>query len=142
MARDIYYLNLEDIKELCFNLVTELLQFQEPIPEFETRFPAKLESVLETPRQTFGEDELYPTLFDKAACYFYFIIKNHPFLNGNKRMAIVTTYVFLKVNGYIFSAPWKIMYSFAIEMANSSEDHKKEFKKVLTFIKKYSKKSK
>lgn len=142
MAKDVYYLNLEDIKELCFNLVIELLQFQEPIPEFETRFPAKLESILETPKQTFGNDELYPTLFEKATCYFYFIIKNHPFLNGNKRLAIVTTYVFLKVNGYKFSAPWKIMYSFAIEVAHSTEDHKKEFKKVLNFIKKYSRKEK
>lgn len=135
-----HYLSLFEIKEICFSLVKEILRFKEPLPEFETRFPSKLESILETPKQTFEGKELYPTIFEKAACYFYFIIKNHPFLNGNKRLAIVTTYVFLKLNNYNLKAPWKIMYSFALETANSTENHKKEFKKAVKFIKKYAKK--
>lgn len=135
MDRSVYYLTLEDAKEICFNLVQQLLEFQEPVPEFETRFPMKLESILETPKQTFGEKELYPTIFEKATCYFYFIIKNHPLLNGNKRLAIITTYVFLRVNGYNFIVPWEKMYSFAIGIADSTKDHKKEFEEVIKFIK-------
>jgi death-on-curing family protein len=140
MVGPVYYLTLEDTKEICFHLVQQLLQFEEPLPDFETRFPAKLESVLEIPKQQFGENEFYPTIFEKSACYFYFIIKNHPFLNGNKRLAIVMTYVFLRFNHYNFKAPWKSMYSFAIELAGSTKNHKKEFKEVVIFIKSNSEK--
>ncbi len=136
----IHYLTLEEMKEICFSLVQELLQFTEPVPEFETRFPEKLESILETSQQTFNNVELYPTIFSKAACYYYFIIKNHPFLNGNKRLAIVATYVFLRINGYKLSVPLQTMYSFAVRVANSTVDHKKEFQEVELFIKRYTNK--
>jgi len=141
MAKKIYYLTLEDIKEICFNLVTQLYQFEEPVPDFETRFPEKLESILSMPMQKFAGKELYPNLYEKAACYFYFIIKNHPFLNGNKRLAIITTFIFLKINDYSLISPWNEMYYFALNIAGLTEDHKKEFGKVVTFIKKYSHKS-
>lgn len=136
--KDTYYLSLEDIKEICFNLVLQLYQFEEPLPNFETRFPSKLESILEIPKQKFAGEDLYPSIYDKAACYFYFTIKNHPFLNGNKRLAIITTFIFLKINGFSLISPWSKMYSFALEVAKSKSDHKKEFKKVASFIKKYS----
>jgi death-on-curing protein len=140
MAKRVYYLTLEDVKEVCYTLVTELFQFKEPVPDFETRFPSKLESALETPKQQFSGEELYPDLCEKAACYFYFIIKNHPFLNGNKRMAIVATFVFLKINGQTLLVPWNGIYSFALETASPSGNHKKEFKDVVNFLEKYLKK--
>jgi len=135
------YLSIGDIKEICFSLVQELMQFEEPIPDFSTRFPQKLESIINLPQQGFGELELYPTIFEKAACYYYFTIKNHPFVNGNKRMAIVMTYVFLRMNGYSLKAPMYKMYSFAIEIAKATKDHKKEFKEVVEFIKGFSEKT-
>lgn len=136
--KDVYYLSLEDVKEICFNLVLQLYQFEEPLPNFETRFPSKLESILEIPKQKFAGEDLYPSIYEKSACYFYFIIKNHPFLNGNKRLAIITTFIFLKINGISLISPWNKMYSFALEVAKSKGNHKKEFKKVASFIKKYS----
>jgi death on curing protein len=135
----IYYLEVDDVREICFSLVNELLQFEEPLPEFETRFSEKLESILEIPKHGFGDRELYPSLSEKGACYFYFTIKNHPYLNGNKRLAIVTTYVFLRLNGVVFEAPWKDMYTFAIKLANSTVNHKDEFKETVSFIKNHIK---
>lgn len=126
---------MEAMETICFQLVRELMQFEEPVPEFQTRFPNKLESILEIPKQDF-----YPTIFEKAACYFYFIIKNHPMLNGNKRLAIVTTYVFMRLNGYILGVPWKEMYEFAVKLALETKSHEREFKEVVNFVKKYSKK--
>jgi death-on-curing protein len=45
----------------------------------------------------FGED-LYPTIYDKAAVYLFCIIKNHPFNDANKRTGCTATYLFLQAN--------------------------------------------
>jgi death-on-curing protein len=59
-----------------------------------------LESALAQPQMTFGGEELYPTLVDKAAAFGYALIKNHPFLDGNKRTGHAAMEVFLVLNGY------------------------------------------
>ena len=59
-----------------------------------------LESALAQPQMTFGGEELYPTLVDKAAALGYALIKNHPFLDGNKRTGHAAMEVFLVLNGY------------------------------------------
>jgi death on curing protein len=59
-----------------------------------------LESALAQPQMTFGSEELYPTLVDKAAVLGYALIKNHPFLDGNKRTGHAAMEVFLILNGY------------------------------------------
>ncbi|WP_079045988.1 type II toxin-antitoxin system death-on-curing family toxin [Carbonactinospora thermoautotrophica] len=51
----------------------------------------------------FGEDA-FPTIHDKAAALFAGIIKNHPFADGNKRTAVLATYVFYALNGYTLVA--------------------------------------
>ena len=51
-----------------------------------------------TPFQTFSAKSLYPSLAGKASMLFYLMIKNHPFLNGNKRIAIITLLMFLLRN--------------------------------------------
>lgn len=57
-----------------------------------------LESSLKRPYQTFGGQELYPTPIDKAAAIFESLIANHPFLDGNKRIAYVLMRLMLKVH--------------------------------------------
>lgn len=58
-----------------------------------------LMSALEMPRAAaFGRD-LHPTPFDKAAAYLYHIVRNHPFLDGNKRTGTIIALTFLKQNG-------------------------------------------
>lgn len=55
-------------------------------------------SAIETPKSTmFGED-LYPTLYDKAAAYLFHLVQNHPFNDGNKRTGFGATYLFLRAN--------------------------------------------
>ena len=58
-----------------------------------------LESALAQPQMTFGGEDLYPTLVDKAAALGYALIKNHPFLDGNKRTGHAAMEVFLVLNG-------------------------------------------
>jgi death-on-curing protein len=58
-----------------------------------------LESALALPRQTFGETELYPSIIEKAAILCFSLVKNHPFIDGNKRVAHAAMEIFLVRNG-------------------------------------------
>ena len=58
-----------------------------------------LDMSVNAPFQTFDGFDLYPTLIDKAAHLTYSLIKNHPFLDGNKRVGVTVMIIFLKVNG-------------------------------------------
>lgn len=66
-------ITVTEIEHMVFRLAQEKLEFNEPIPDFGTRFPNSLESCLATPLQTFSGRDLYPSLFDKAAILSYFI---------------------------------------------------------------------
>jgi death-on-curing protein len=59
-----------------------------------------LASAVERPRAGFGDVELYPTLFLKAAAVAHAIATGHPFLDGNKRTAILVAGATLRLNGY------------------------------------------
>ena len=61
-----------------------------------------LESALHRPLQTFTYSQ--PTIFELAAIYATGIIKNHPFIDGNKRSGFMAAYVFLEANGLRFDA--------------------------------------
>ncbi len=63
-----------------------------------------LESALAQPRMTFGGEDLYPTLADKAAALGFSIIMNHPFVDGNKRTGHAAMETFLVLNGLEISA--------------------------------------
>ena len=52
--------------------------------------------------QIFGEKE-FQNIFQQASAYMYYILKNHPFIDGNKRTALATTITFLEWNKYTFS---------------------------------------
>jgi death on curing protein len=57
-----------------------------------------LHSALETPKARFNQKDLYRTIFDKTAAYLFHIIKNHPFVDGNKRTASMAALVFFSSN--------------------------------------------
>ncbi|MCH8745581.1 MAG: type II toxin-antitoxin system death-on-curing family toxin, partial [Chloroflexi bacterium] len=59
---------------------------------------------MKQPSQTFDGRYLYRTLFDKAAILLFSMIKDHPFVDGNKRAALTTVATFLTLNGYVFHA--------------------------------------
>ena len=63
-----------------------------------------LKSAIAQPRMTFDNDDLYPTVIDKAVTLGFSIIMNHPFINGNKRTGHAAMETFLILNGLEISA--------------------------------------
>lgn len=63
-----------------------------------------LESAVAQPQLTFGAQDLYATLHEKAASLGYSLVRNHPFVDGNKRVAHAAMAVFLELNGLAISA--------------------------------------
>lgn len=59
-----------------------------------------LDSALANPFQSFGNKELYPSVQAKAAQLCFGIVKNHPMIDGNKRLGTHVMLVFLALNGY------------------------------------------
>ena len=59
-----------------------------------------LESAVAQPLGSFGGQELYPSVVEKAAALAYSLIQNHPFVDGNKRVAHASMEVFLVLNGH------------------------------------------
>jgi death-on-curing protein len=62
-----------------------------------------LESALAKPRQLHAYGQ--PNAYEMAAAYAFGIVKNHPFVDGNKRAGFVAAYTFLGINGIDFTAP-------------------------------------
>jgi len=112
-------ITIADVEYLAFRLAKEHLSFNEPIPDFSTRFPNVLESCVLTPFQRFSGKALYRTLVAKASILFYLMIKNHPFQNGNKRIAITTLLTFLHSNGKWLKADTQELYNFTVWVAMS-----------------------
>jgi len=112
-------ISIIEIRFIAFRLAKELMSYNEPIPDFETRFPNVLESCVATPFQKFAKKPLYQGLLGKTAILFYLMIKNHPFQNGNKRIAMTTLFVFLHKNKKWLKADAKELYNFAVWVAQS-----------------------
>lgn len=119
-------LTVKEVEYIAFRLAQEILSFNEPIPDFSTRFPNTLESCLATPFQSFTGKSFYPGLVDKASILFYLMIKNHPFQNGNKRIAMTTLFVFLYKNRKWLKADTQELYNFTIWVAQSPAKFKDE----------------
>lgn len=131
-------ITVEEVEFIAFQLAREMLTFDEPIPDFSTRFPNALESCLAVPFQRFSGKSLYPTLISKAAMLFYLLIKNHPFQNGNKRIAMTTLFVFLYRNGKWLKVDTQELYNFTVWVAQSPRTVKEETVKATErFLKRY-----
>ncbi len=77
-----------------------------------------LDSALEQPKTIFGGSCLHDSLAKMAAAYGFHICKNHPFIDGNKRIALVAMDTFLQKNGYEISASEKDIYEIMIKLAS------------------------
>ena len=127
-------ISISDVEYLAFRLAKEHFSFNEPIPDFSTRFPNVLESCVITPFQKFSGKALYPSLIGKASILFYLMIKNHPFQNGNKRIAITTLFVFLHINNKWLRVDTQELYNFTVWVAQSPSEFKEQ---VVEAIKKF-----
>lgn len=76
-----------------------------------------LDSALETPFQSFGGDELYPTIQAKAARLGYGLIKNYCMIDGNKRIGTHSMLVFLALNGIELKYMQKELYETILDVA-------------------------
>jgi death-on-curing protein len=65
---------------------------------------AGLESALARPAMTFGGEDLYEDMSGKAAALMHSLVLNHPFVDGNKRVAAHAAIVFVELNGHEFLA--------------------------------------
>jgi death-on-curing protein len=64
-----------------------------------------LKSAIAMPAATYDGEFLHPDVYQMAAAYLFHIVKNHPFIDGNKRVGAVAAFVFLSLNGYDLEAP-------------------------------------
>jgi death-on-curing family protein len=126
MARSVKRISLADVEYVAFQLAKRLMEWNEPIPDFSSRFPDKLESCIETPFQTFDKKSLYRGLVSKSSILFYLMVKNHPFQNGNKRIAVTTLIFFLVQNGKWLSISNQDIYEFACDVAKSKPEDRPE----------------
>lgn len=130
----IEFLTVEDIEKVCFEYAKTKLALDEPIPPFTTRFPGKLESALAAPQRPPNTGS-----FERqAAVLFYEMIKLHPFLNGNKRVATVTLMTLLMINSHWLRLGWQNLYEVAVQVAESNP---KARDKILSMLEDWIKKN-
>ncbi|MCW3107527.1 MAG: death on curing protein [Segetibacter sp.] len=79
-----------------------------------------LESALARPFQTFAGEDLYPTIFEKAAAVGESLIMNHPFIDGNKRSGFLLMEALLRYEGYKINASDESLYNFVINISTGS----------------------
>ena len=92
--------------EDCFHLTIEIVReiHDEAVKNFGglhgIRDEALLTSAVFAPQSSFGGKSPYVDLIDIAAAYLFYLCRNHPFLDGNKRTAMAAAIVFLRLNGF------------------------------------------
>ena len=79
-----------------------------------------LESSKNQPRQTFEQNDLYPNTVSKAAALCFFLVKNHPFIDGNKRIGHAAMETFLILNGYEITAGVDEQEQIMLELASGN----------------------
>lgn len=79
-----------------------------------------VESAVGRPQSSFGGEDLYPDIFSKAAALLQSLLKNHPFVDGNKRTALSSAGIFLKENGWKLKNKHKEEVEFAVKVDNQN----------------------
>ncbi|HKG67830.1 MAG TPA: type II toxin-antitoxin system death-on-curing family toxin [Segetibacter sp.] len=79
-----------------------------------------LKSAVSRPFQSFEDVELYPSVFEKTAAIFESLIKNHPFVDGNKRTGFLAAYALLYRNKFELVASKDKAYDFVIQVSSTS----------------------
>lgn len=82
-----------------------------------------LDSALNAPFQMFGDTSAYPSLQQKAARLCYGLVKNHPFVDGNKRIGAHTMLVFLEINGVELCYTQQEIVDIILQIAAGERDY-------------------
>jgi len=81
-----------------------------------------LQSAMAMPKSMFGGEFLHEDLFQMAAAYLYHIVKNHPFVDGNKRAGTAAAIAFLDINDVEVQADQDALAAFVVEVAESKHE--------------------
>ena len=135
MSRRTYRIDLPTFKLLLKYAQEKHAANGEPIPALNKDLD-RLESCLNTPFQRFGVKPLYRGFLNKASILFYLLNKNHPLLNGNKRMACLCLLYFCYNNGYILLLPEAEFENLAKSVVTANNENKdQELKRIKEVLK-------
>jgi death-on-curing protein len=81
-----------------------------------------LDSAIQRPQTTVGGHDAYPDIHTKAAALFHSITRNHPFIDGNKRTAVIAAYVFYGLNDHVRNASQDDMIALAVDTSEGLLD--------------------
>jgi death-on-curing family protein len=101
--KDATYLDYDKIKKSIERFKTRLMSVKEASDLFGQEVSEKLLSLLGNVKQSLGGEDVYPTLEEKAAHLLYFAVKNHPFVDGNKRIGALLFILFLIENRFLLN---------------------------------------
>jgi death-on-curing protein len=128
---DLIFLTLDDVSEIHREMIARYGGSDG------IRDKGLLESAVATPQASFGGDYVHTDIFEMAAAYLFHIVKNHPFIDGNKRAGAMAAFVFLKLNKLTLVADENQFERIVLSVAES----KIEKRQIAEFFKKHCKKS-
>jgi len=114
--------------ETCFHLQVEtILEIHASVIEafggaLGIRDRALLESAVAAPQACFGGASVYGDAIEIAGAYLFFLCRNHPFIDGNKPVALATCLVFLRLNGFAPSPDSEEWEALTLDVAASKLD--------------------
>jgi len=97
-----FVLEYEEAKRIIKEIKKDLISKKEASDLFGQDNEGRLAGIIKNIYQTFKGKELYPSLEEKAAHLLYFIVKDHPFIDGNKRIASFLFVYFLDKNNFLY----------------------------------------
>ncbi|HBI05288.1 MAG TPA: type II toxin-antitoxin system death-on-curing family toxin [Paenibacillaceae bacterium] len=113
------------------------IRLYSPQEQVGVKDPGLLDSAINRPKQSAFENDVYPSIYEKAAALFESIAKNHAFHNANKRTALASLIVFLQLNHYIWKMGVDEEQDFTVYVVN----HKYTFEEIVATIEKNTEKS-
>lgn len=119
-APQMAYLSPEDVEGIHRQLVRDFATSEDPINPPGVRDQNLLASAVHRVHTSLGGERKYPTVPMAGAAYLHAIIGNHPFHNGNKRTALVSTLVFFDLNGFVLDVDEGELFDHLLRIA----DHK------------------
>ena len=126
----------------CFHLTVDIVReiHAEAIARFGgldgVREPALLESAVAAPQASFGGQSPYKDLAEVAAAYLFYLCRNHPFMDGNKRTALGACIVFLRLNEIEPNADGPEWEELALAVAASTVDREETTRRLRKLLSK------
>ncbi len=127
--------------ENCFYLTVAIVQelHADAIGQFGgsdgLRDEALLESAVAAPQATYGGTSVYSNLEEVAAAYLFYLCRNHPFVDGNKRVALGSCLLFLRLNGFEPPPDGPDWESLTLDVAASKLDRDQTTKRLKALLK-------